>query len=121
MTWGLDNRFKRIILIGSDIFYLDIKIIQSGFNTLSSHDVVLGPTYDGGYYLLGLKQIHERLFNNISWSTDVVLDQTLGACQTDELSVHLLPLLADIDCVEDFQHLKAEDKIIFEKILNKGM
>jgi rSAM/selenodomain-associated transferase 1 len=59
--------------------------------------VVLGPSDDGGYYLIGLKKLHRRLFEEIDWSTDRVLDQTIEAAREIELAVHLLPTWYDVD------------------------
>jgi uncharacterized protein len=58
---------------------------------------VFGPSTDGGYYLLGLKSRHRRLFEDIAWSTDQVADQTLARAAEIELSVHLLPEWYDVD------------------------
>jgi hypothetical protein len=58
---------------------------------------VLGPSDDGGYYLIGLKKLHRRLFEGIDWSTDRVLEQTIAAAGEIELSVNLLPTWYDVD------------------------
>ena len=59
--------------------------------------VVLGPSDDGGYYLIGLKKTHRRLFEAIDWSTERVLEQTIAAAREIDLPVHLLPTWYDID------------------------
>lgn len=59
--------------------------------------VVLGPSDDGGYYLVGLKKLHRALFEDIDWSTDRVLQQTIERAQQMKLKVHLLPKWYDVD------------------------
>ena len=62
--------------------------------------IVLGPSTDGGYYLLGCKQIHARLFEDIAWSTEVVARQTLERAAELGLAVHMLPIWYDVDDAE---------------------
>jgi rSAM/selenodomain-associated transferase 1 len=59
--------------------------------------IVLGPSDDGGYYLIGLKKLHRRLFEAIDWSTDRVLKQTIDAAREISVPVHLLPTWFDVD------------------------
>jgi rSAM/selenodomain-associated transferase 1 len=59
--------------------------------------VILGPSDDGGYYLIGLKKLHRALFERIDWSTDRVLEQTIAAARAIGLPVHLLPTWYDVD------------------------
>src|ERR1700683_3271580 len=69
---------------------------------------VLGPSSDGGYYLLGLKVPHRRMFNDISWSTDRVAEQTLERAREIKLDVHLLPEWDDVDDVDCLRRLHGE-------------
>lgn len=69
---------------------------------------VLGPSTDGGYYLLGLKQRHARLFEDITWSTDVVAAQTLERAAEIGLPVHILPTWYDVDDAEALTTLRGE-------------
>lgn len=95
------------LLIGSDCPALDIEIITNAFKVLSTHDLVLGPAVDGGYYLIGLKALcpgHEVLFQNIAWGTDQVLQQSLAQAAQEGLSWLLLPPLHDLDRPEDLAH-----------------
>ena len=59
--------------------------------------VVIGPSDDGGYYLIGLKKLHKRLFDTIDWSTERVLEQTIEAAREIDVMVHLLPTWYDVD------------------------
>ena len=67
--------------------------------------MVIGPATDGGYYLLGLKKVYPYLFQNMKWSTDEVLQQTIDLCKIHQLSYFLLPELSDID--------EKKDRIVF--------
>lgn len=69
---------------------------------------VLGPSNDGGYYLLGLKRPHRRLFDDIAWSTDVVAEQTLARAAEIGLPVHVLPRWYDVDDAAALRHLHSE-------------
>jgi rSAM/selenodomain-associated transferase 1 len=95
---------ERILLIGSDCPDINADIITSGLEELNSHDLVLGPAADGGYYLIGLRAPGNKnaiLFNSINWGTDQVLEQTLTQAKKGGLSYTLLPQLHDIDRPED--------------------
>ncbi|MDP9004369.1 MAG: TIGR04282 family arsenosugar biosynthesis glycosyltransferase [Verrucomicrobiota bacterium] len=63
----------------------------------SETTIVLGPSDDGGYYLIGLKKLHLHLFENIDWSTERVLEQTIARAKELNLHVHLLPTWYDVD------------------------
>ena len=70
--------------------------------------VVLGPSTDGGYYLLGLKTVHGRLLEDISWGTERVAAQTLERAREMKLDVHMLPPWYDVDDVEGLRRLHGE-------------
>ncbi len=69
---------------------------------------VLGPSTDGGYYLLGLKAAHRRMFEDIDWSTARVAEQTLQRARDIGLDVHVLPAWYDVDDVDGLRRLDAE-------------
>jgi uncharacterized protein len=69
---------------------------------------VLGPSSDGGYYLLGLKIPHRHMFDNISWSTERVAEQTLERAREIKLDVHLLPEWYDVDDIDSLRRLHGE-------------
>jgi len=69
---------------------------------------VLGPSSDGGYYLLGLKTAHRRMFEDIAWSTERVAEQTLQRAREIDLEVHRLPVWYDVDDVDSLRRLHAE-------------
>ena len=70
--------------------------------------IVLGPSSDGGYYLLGVKTVHARLFQDIAWSTEVVLSQTLQRAEEAEVPVEMLPEWYDVDDAEGLVILRRE-------------
>ena len=107
MNGFFEHQFKaspdgaRVVLIGSDAPRLTPQIVDTAFEFLKQHDVVLGPSTDGGYYLVGLSRSAEAIFQGIDWSTELVLQQTLSVCEQHGFSVAQLPALTDIDHEED--------------------
>lgn len=107
MHHAFEYAFKQgsseVIIIGSDCFEITAACIINAFDQLQNNAVVIGPATDGGYYLLGMKQLHSRLFEQINWSTNQVLATTIAICQANNLSFYLLPELSDIDTKEDLK------------------
>jgi len=91
----------RAVILGADCPGLEAATLERAFDALGSHDVVLGPARDGGYYLIGLRRPAPGLFREIEWSTPRVLDQTRERAAKAELTVALLPALDDLDTPED--------------------
>ena len=85
---GFDAGYKNIIIIGSDLYDLTTEMIDDAFHQLSSNDVVIGPAEDGGYYLLGMKKLHQKIFEDKDWGTATVRASTLRDLQ--DKKVHLL-------------------------------
>ncbi len=98
-----DLHADKAILIGADIPDLDRNIIDCAFDILSTNDVVIGPTDDGGYYLLGIHKVYSEMFQNIRWGTSTVLDQTLKNCKSLSLKTKQLQVLSDLDIQEDLK------------------
>ena len=98
--------FKVVTMIGSDCPAIDSHILRQAFSSLAQADMVVGPAVDGGYYLLGLKQVYDQLFEGISWGGNKVLTQTLSAARNQRITVSCLPELGDIDRPEDLVNLK---------------
>lgn len=92
---------NRTCLVGSDIPNLSEEIIIQSFELLSNYDIVLGPAEDGGYYLIAMKFPVKELFINKSWSTKYLLEETIAEIKRMKLSYALLPILNDIDVIED--------------------
>jgi len=95
--------YGQAIIIGTDIPNLTAEILTLAFQLLDQSDVVIGPTFDGGYYLIGMRKVHSEIFANIAWSTPVVMMQTLQAVADLRLSISILPTLMDIDTEEDLR------------------
>jgi rSAM/selenodomain-associated transferase 1 len=91
--------FASLCLIDSDSPTVPAHAFARATEYLSAEkdSVVLGPSDDGGYYLIGLKQLHRGLFERIDWSTDRVLEQTIAAAGALGLPVQLLPTWYDVD------------------------
>jgi len=95
--------YERAVLVGSDIPELSTPIFDEAFTSLNVDDAVLGPTADGGYYLIGFKATTflPSVFHDIAWSTSTVCDETLGTFKRSGQRVHLLPKLHDVDTKDD--------------------
>ncbi len=91
------------VIIGSDCAQLTPAIVVEAYRQLEQHDFVLGPAEDGGYYLLGMRTYMPSVFDDMAWSTDQVLPQTLAHIKENNWSVSLLPTLSDIDFQEDWE------------------
>lgn len=106
----LGNGFDRVVLIGSDIPTLPLAHLRAAFTRLADPqcDAVFGPSSDGGYYLVGMRAVHRALFEDITWSTPQVLEQTLTQARRHGLSVSLVPPWYDIDTEEDLYRLARE-------------
>jgi rSAM/selenodomain-associated transferase 1 len=98
---GFNHKIEKMIIIGTDCPDLSQNLIEEAFLALNSHDVVLGPASDGGYYLIGLSQSFPMLFNHIDWGSDRVLAQTKKIIEQENLSVYDLPVLTDVDRPDD--------------------
>lgn len=88
---------QKAVIIGSDCFELTSDLIDQAFKVLDKNDIVIGPAKDGGYYLLGMKQLYPPLFENKSWSTATVFIDTVRDIARLNLSYEQLPQLTDID------------------------
>ncbi len=98
----------RAAIVGADCPALGAPELRAAFAALAAHDLVLGPTRDGGYYLVGLARRAPAIFEGIEWSTARVLGQTLERARASALRVHLLPQLDDLDTPEDLVRWLAE-------------
>ena len=96
---------EHVILVGSDCPFLTPEILASGFDLLQNNDLVLGPAYDGGYYLIGLSRPEHSLWVDIDWGTANVLQQTIEIARKKKMTLALLPPLADIDRPRDLHYL----------------
>ena len=98
--------FERVVLVDSDSPTLPAQLLEAACAGLQDHDLTIGPTVDGGYYLLGLRARHDALFESIAWSTPAVYRQTLE--RAVGMTVHRLPEWYDVDVPEDLVRLHAQ-------------
>ncbi|MFK7796470.1 MAG: TIGR04282 family arsenosugar biosynthesis glycosyltransferase [Aureispira sp.] len=93
--------YSRAVIIGSDCYELSSPILNDALIALENSATVFGPAKDGGYYLMGMRQLIPALFENQPWSQDNLLSNTLQTL--DQLHHHhqLLPTLSDVDYLED--------------------
>ncbi len=91
----------RAIVIGTDCPELDSSQLQAAFQALETYPLVLGPTNDGGYYLIGMNCFLPDLFVDIAWGTSTVLQQTLETAHKLQLAIAQLPMLSDVDYPDD--------------------
>jgi hypothetical protein len=104
------NKYHKVLLIGSDLYDLEPCHIYEAFKKLDKNDVIIGPASDGGYYLIGLKKLYPKIFENKNWGTSTVREDTLK--DLEKVDVHLLPMLNDVDVIEDIEHHPAFTKFL---------
>ena len=93
--------YEKVVIMGSDCYELSTEMIEDAFKALDDHEFVIGPAADGGYYLLGMKTLETKVFENKTWSgPDVFLDTILDWKGMDA-SYAILPTLSDVDHEED--------------------
>ena len=109
---AFDQGFGKVAVIGSDCIELTPATFSETWQALEAHDAVLGPSTDGGYYLLALRQPCAALFHGVAWSTDAVRAQTRARAQAAGLAVHELAALPDIDTEADWR--RAAEKLRVE-------
>lgn len=103
----MENAFAEVlpqgpaVIIGSDCLDLAPAHLETAFQALETHDFVIGPAMDGGYYLLGMRSLTPALFRDKSWSTETVFPDTVADIHRMEKSLYLLPELSDVDYESD--------------------
>jgi rSAM/selenodomain-associated transferase 1 len=124
---ALEEGFDQAILLGSDCIELSETFIEDAFKALDDYRVVIGPSTDGGYYLLGLSHMDDFLFDDMAWSTDSVLPTTIDRLEAREYNFKLLEEKIDIDTEEDLTKLREQlpeehfigkkvDQIVLERL-----
>jgi len=96
--------FHRVVVIGADVPHIPVEAVEDAFALLSETDVVLRPSCDGGYHLIGLRAPAD-LFSKISMGTDRVLSETVERAASMGLSVHCLAPSFDVDTIDDLMRL----------------
>ncbi len=116
------NNYDKAIIIGTDLPDISSQLIIKAFHELDNNDFVIGPSKDGGYYLLGMKSLQKSLFEKISWSTENVLQETLKKLNSLSGKVKVLNKLNDIDTEIELINWIEENKTTdhqFKKYLMK--
>ena len=103
VTSGFNAGYEKVVVIGSDCPDVNGELLEKAFTSLNEKDVVIGPSQDGGYYLIGFAAFHPDVFRNIAWSTPDVYSSTLNILMKKGLSVAVLEVLNDIDTEEDLK------------------
>ncbi len=109
---AFDEGFGKVVIIGSDIPDLPAEYLELAFATLDTNDVVIGPSGDGGYYLIGFDRntFLPEVFDGISWSSDSVFEQTVNILKRHERKSYLLPQWHDVDTGADLELLVGRNK-----------
>ena len=106
MITAFEDVFKvnqPVLIVGSDCASLTSEILEEAIESLKLFDFVIGPADDGGYYLIGMNNFHPSVFEDIAWSTEQVLPQTIDEIQNLGKTFGLLTTLSDIDYEEDWK------------------
>ena len=101
--YSFKDKKEKVVIIGSDCLDLTSEIIEEAFEKLNNHNVVIGPSEDGGYYLLGMNNLYPQLFQHKKWSTESVFIATIEDILELGLSHYTLPTLTDIDTENDWK------------------
>ncbi|MFT4674270.1 MAG: rSAM/selenodomain-associated transferase 1 [Saprospiraceae bacterium] len=107
---GFETGYEKVLIIGSDLYDLTADTIANAFLALDKNDLVIGPAEDGGYYLLGMNSLEEKVFKNKDWGTATVRKDTLEDLK--DKKVFLLAPLNDVDVFEDIKHHPAFQKFL---------
>lgn len=100
------REYNKVVLIGSDCYELNAGHLREAFDALENNEVVLGPAKDGGYYLIGMQQMHQKLFVDKPWSTSDLLLDTILELKKEGASYRMLDTLSDIDTEEDLKRFQ---------------
>src|SRR6202140_964640 len=103
-----EDHQRRVIAFNSDSPHLPRSVLEDAFETLAAEDVVVGPTHDGGYYLVGAKASHPTLFAGDGMGTSSALERLLSRARALELSVSFAAPFYDIDVADDLTRLAEE-------------
>jgi uncharacterized protein len=109
---AFDENYRKVVLMMPDCPKMSDTLIEKSFKALETSDFVLGPTNDGGYYLIGMKEYSPNVFENKVYGTDKVFDDAVAEITGMGKTYFKMPVLVDVDMEEDLGKLK---KMIKEK------
>lgn len=98
--------YERVVIIGSDCPEITTELLIQSFRLLATNEAAIGPSHDGGYYLLGLTKLIPALFEHKPWSTADVYKQTIANLERLNIHCSILPVLRDVDTAEDLLWLR---------------
>ncbi len=111
---------NKVLIIGTDVPDIELSLIEDALYFLDTNDVVIGPSMDGGYYLLGMKKLYKDLLKKIPWSTNFVFEETVNKIKSKKLKYKVMTKLYDIDTEEDLRKwLSADNLLKSNSIKNK--
>ncbi len=105
VAWGFSQGYGSVVIIGTDCPQLAAEHVDLTFTMLQTHDAVIGPAADGGYYLIGLSSWCRDLFHDKLWGSDRVFRETFQDLERLGKSCFLLPVLYDVDVEADLVHM----------------
>ncbi len=114
----LAEGYERVVIIGSDSPSLPVSYIYRALS--SDKDMILGPSTDGGYYLIGMRGKVVEVFNGVTWGTETVLRETCEHLEQNGASLELLPVWYDVDSPEDLKFFKTHLDLIEKARLGKA-
>ena len=102
---AFSSRYNPVVIVGTDTPILPIEDLNRALSESSEWDVLLGPTFDGGYYLISMSTGLPDVFAHVEWSTNQVLERTRDNCATGKLRLRELPPALDVDDIGSLLHL----------------
>lgn len=104
--------YEKVVIIGSDSPTIPVEYIKKAFLELEKQEFVFGPCTDGGYYLVGARILHKKIFRGIPWDSSEVLNKTLDKLYAGKIRFSLLPFWYDVDDIDDFRFYKRHIKYL---------
>lgn len=99
------DRYRPVVIVGTDTPIMPIEDLNLAISISAEWDVLLGPTFDGGYYLIAMSRNLPEVFEGVEWSTNTVLEQTRDNCARHNFKLKELPAALDVDDIESLLHL----------------
>jgi rSAM/selenodomain-associated transferase 1 len=109
---GVSRYSHKVLIVGGDTPSLPLQYVQSAFECLDRSSLVFGPTFDGGYYLIGLSERREDVFRDVNWGSPSVLEETLNKVKQSDYQ--LLPEWYDVDIESDITRLAGDLSVHFD-------
>ena len=107
--FAFSQNIDAVVMIGTDSPTFPAEFLELAFDFLEAKtDAVLGKSEDGGFYLIGLRKIHKRIFENVEWSSPKVFEQTTRNIEQLKINLQLIPEWFDVDSPDDLRRLRDE-------------